>query len=107
MQQENGGCKKRLKGKEQLSTLASLYDDHELRLDLLPYFSVHMDTLEGVWDSIMVDSSLHIGVSLDNVRSGLSDSSKVFPHLSILPSPRHLPGVEDLAASPLHPSGRG
>ena len=62
--------------------------------------SVHMDILKGIWDSNTVASSPYIGVSLDNVRSGLSDSPIVFPHLSILPSPQHLPDVEDLAASP-------
>ena len=53
---------------------------------------------DSVWDITMADSSLHIGVRLDNVSSGLSDSSKVSSHFSILSS--HLPGVEDLAASP-------
>ena len=79
MQQKEGVCKKRLTGKEQLTTLPSLDDDHELPFDLWPDFSVHVDILKGVQDSNMVASSPHIGVSLDNVRSGLSDSSKVSP----------------------------
>ena len=66
-----------------------LDDNHELPLDLLLDCSVHTDSciLKGVQDSNNVASSLHIGVSLDNVRSGLSDSSPISPHLSTLPSP--------------------
>ena len=76
MQQKEGGCKKLLKRKEQLTTYVSLDDDHDFSLDLLSDFSVHTDTLKGVQDSNMVDNSPHIGLNLDNVRSGLSDRSK-------------------------------
>ena len=107
MQQKEGVCKT-LKGRQQLTTLASQDDDYELPLGLLLDFSVYTGILKGVRDSNMVANSPHIWVSLDNVRSGLSDSSKVSPRLSTLPSPRHLPGVEDLAASaPFTLAGEG
>ena len=64
MQQKDGG-KQILKGKGQLTKQASLDDDHELPLYLLPDFSVYTDTLKGVQDSTMVDSSPHIRPSLD------------------------------------------
>ena len=89
--------------KVQPSTQASLDDDQELPLDLCLDLLVHMDTLKGVQDRPTVDSSLSIEESLDSVSSGESDSFKVLhaPHLSIPSSPRHLPSVEVLAASPL------
>ena len=95
-----GGCKKLLTGKKQLNILSSLDDDHELPINLFTDISVHTDSLKSVQDNTMVDSSLHKEVKMDNVRSSLSDSSKASIHFSILPSPQHLTGVEDVAASP-------
>ena len=100
MQLDKGGCKKILKGKKQLSILSSLDDDHELPLNLFTNISVHTDSLKSVQDNTTVDSSLHKVVKMDNFRSSLSDSSKVSIHFSILPSPQHLTGVKDVAASP-------